>query len=408
MWEAIASNKRKSVMLITIMGILMVGLGMVLGGAMGGEQAIPFGGIIAFGLWLVMTLVSFYGGDSLFLASAGARQIRKQDHPVLFNIVEEMCVASGLSTIPKIYIIDDPRPNAFAVGRNPEHASVAVTAGLLNRLNRDEVQGVVAHELAHIQNRDILYVMVAAVMVGVVALLSDFFLRYLWFSGGRHRSSRRSDGGNQAQAILMVVGIVLAIVGPIAAQLLYFALSRRREYLADACGAQSSRYPEGLASALEKISRDPGMAESKNRAMAPMYIVPPRAASVAFAAAGLTSTHPPTEDRVRVLRSMAGASLADYEAAYRKAHGGSSVVPESAVKASRPVGVRPAWEEDQPATEKPSRTQKVRETGDLLFKLNQFTFINCACGARLKIPPAFKSPQVKCPRCERVHPVQKA
>jgi heat shock protein HtpX len=403
MWEAIASNKRKSIVLITVMGMLMILVGLAIGGAMGGEEGVIVGGVIALVMWIVMTLVSYYGGDSLFLASAGAKQIEHSDHETLFNIVEEMCVACGLATVPKVYIIDDPRPNAFAVGRDPEHASVAVTAGLLNRLNRDELQGVIAHELAHIQNRDILYVMVAAVMVGVIALLSDFFLRYLWFSGGR-RSSRRDNG--QAQMVLMVAGILLAILGPIAAQLLYFALSRRREYLADACGAQYTRYPEGLASALEKIAQDPGMSQTKNRAMAPMYIVPPRAAT-AFAAAGLTSTHPPTQKRIGILRAMGGASLADYEKAYRNANGGS-MVPAGAVKASRPVGVRPPWHEDeQQKKPKEDAREKARETSDLLFKLNKFIFLNCACGARLKVPPTFKSPKVKCPRCDRVHEVAK-
>jgi heat shock protein HtpX len=403
MWELIASNKRKSVVLITVMAMLMIGAGMLIGEAIA-PGAWLFGGLIALALWTGLSLVSYYGGDSVFLASVGARQIEKRDHPTLYNIVEEMRIASGLSNMPKIYIVDDPRPNAFAVGRDPEHASVAVTAGLLNRLNRDEVQGVVAHELAHIQNRDTLYVMVAAVMVGVIALMSDVFLRYLWFAGGRRRS--RSSGGGQAQAILMLAGILLAILGPIAAQLLYFALSRRREYLADACGALSTRYPEGLASALEKISRDPGMKEKKNRAMAPMYIVNP-SVGIAFAAAGLTSTHPPTDERVRILRSMGGASLADYEQAFSQVRG-ERIVPASVLKTARPVGVRPPWREKRPAEPEPGPREKARETADLLWRLNQYAFVSCACGARLKIPPGYKRDQVACPRCERVHDVRQA
>ncbi len=401
MWELIAANKRKSYVLITVMGMLMIGVGMIISEAMV-PGAWFVGGGFAFVLWIILTLISYYGGDSVFLASAGAKQIQKQDHPTLFNIVEEMCIAAGLATMPKVYIINDSRPNAFAVGRDPEHASVAVTAGLLNRLNRDEVQGVVAHELAHIHNRDILYVMVAAVMIGVIALMAHVFLRYMWFAGGRTRSRSRSSGGGQAQAIIMVVAILFAILAPIAAQLLYFALSRKREYLADACGAQFTRYPEGLASALEKISADPGLAEQKSKVMAPMYIVPPIAS--AFAAAGLTSTHPPTKERVRILRSMGGASLADYEAAYAKARGGS-IVPGGSLKTSRPVGVRPPWQETEAKKPEPTAQEKVRQTTDLLWKLNKYVFITCACGARLKIPPGFKSPQVRCPRCERIHDV---
>ena len=403
MWELIRANKRKSVILIGVMGALMVGVGMLIGEAMAPGGGWVFGGVIALALWTIMSLVSYYAGDGIFLASAGAKQIQKSDHATLHNIVEEMCIASGLSTLPKIYIIDDPRPNAFAVGRDPEHASVAVTAGLLNRLNRDEVQGVIAHELAHIQNRDILYVMIAAVMVGVIALMSDVFLRYLWFSGGgRHRSRRQGDG--QAQMIIMVAGILLAILGPIAAQMLYFALSRRREYLADACGAQFTRYPEGLASALEKIAADPGMREQKNRVMAPMYIVNPGAA--AFAAAGLMSTHPATKERINILRSMGGAGLAEYEAAFAKTTK-SSIVPGSALKTARPVGVRPPWKDDAPGKAKADKLDRVRETSDLLWKLNKYAIISCACGARLKLPPGFKGKQVSCPRCDHVHDVHR-
>ncbi len=385
----------------------MMGIFMVLGGMLIAAAIRPgarmSGGVIALIVWAILSLTSYYSGDSIFLSSVGAKEIKKEDHPTLFNIVEEMCIASGLSKIPKIYIIDDSRPNAFAVGRDPQHASVAVTAGLLNRLNRDEVQGVIAHELAHVQNRDILYVMLAAMMVGVVALMADFFLRYMWYSGGRHSSSRREKGGGQAQAVLLVVAIVFAILGPIAVQLLYFALSRRREYLADGCGALFTRYPEGLASALEKISANPGLKEKKNRVMAPMYIVNPLQES---RAAGLTSTHPPTADRIRILRSMAGASLAEYEAAYGEATK-HSIVPKSALETSRPIGIRPPWKEEKPEVPEPQPREKVRQTGDLLRKLNNFFFINCDCGVVLKVPPSFKSSRVQCPHCERMHDVRR-
>lgn len=399
MWELIAANKRKSIILLTIMAMIMIGAGMLIGEAVA-PGAWLFGASLAFILWLILSLVSYYSGDAVFLASAGAREIQRADHPTLFNIVEEMTIAAGLAAMPRIYIIDDPRPNAFATGRDPEHASVAVTAGLLNRLGRDEVQGVIAHELAHVQNRDVLYVMMAGVMIGVIVLLADVFLRIMWFGGGRRRSSRR-EGGGQAQIILLVLVIIFAILGPIAARMLYFALSRRREYLADACGATYTRYPEGLASALEKISSNPGMAENKNRAMAPMYIINPLQA--ALSAVGLFSTHPATEDRVAVLRSMAGASLADYEQAYKKAKGGG-LVPSGALKTSRPVGVRPAWQ-DEPGRPQPTAQQRARETSDMLWKLNKYIFIPCLCGVQLKVPPGFKSATVRCPKCERVHDI---
>lgn len=397
MWELIAANKRRSVVLIAAMGVFMAAAGMVIAEAMV-PGAFIFGGFVALLLWGILSLVSYYGSDAIFLASAGARQIQKEDHPVLYNIVEEMSIAAGLSKPPKVYIIDDPRPNAFAVGRDPDHASVAVTAGLLNRLDRDEVQGVVAHEIGHVHNRDILYVMLAAMMVGVIALLADIFLRYTWYTGGRHRG-RRSRGG-QAEAVLMLIALLFAILGPLAAQLLYFALSRRREYLADANGALFTRYPEGLASALEKIAADPGMAEQKNRVMAPMYIVNPMAAS--GKAVSLFSTHPPTAARVRVLRSMAGASLSDYEAAYQRATG-RAIVPRGALETSRPVGVRPAWRPEE--VREPPPHERVRATNDLLWRLNRYVFVDCPCGARLKVPPGYRAPDVRCPRCGRFHEV---
>ncbi|MFO7899411.1 MAG: M48 family metallopeptidase [Planctomycetota bacterium] len=403
MWEAIRTNKRKSVVLISVMGTVMILAGMVVGLVVAGPKGWLFGGVIAFFLWVVLAATSFYGGDQIFLASVGARRIEKSDHPTLYNIVEEMCVASGLSRIPDIYIVNDTRPNAFAVGRDPEHASVAVTAGLLNRLNRDEVQGVIAHELAHVNNRDILYVTIAGVMVGVIALLADVVIYSIWFSGGRMRSRSRGGGGGQAQAVILLVGLAFAILGPIAAQMLYFALSRRREYLADACGAQYTRYPEGLASALEKISRRPGLAEQKNRALAPMYIVNPMEAA-GFAAQSLFSTHPPTRQRIRILRAMGGASLADYEAAYAQA-GEGSIIPKSSLETARPVGVRPPGAEREEKEPEPSRKEKARETSDLLWRLNDYAFISCACGARLKVPPSFQASQVRCPRCDRVHDV---
>ena len=206
MWELIAANKRKSVILLTIMAMILIGAGMLIA-----ETVAPgawlLGGFLAFILWLILSLLSYYSGDTIFLASAGARQIKRTDHPTLFNIVEEMTIAAGLGTMPRIYIIDDPRPNAFATGRDPEHASVAVTAGLLNRLNRDEVQGVIAHELAHVQNRDVLYVMLAGVMIGVIALMADVFLYALWFGGGRHRSSSSgcSTGGSSPMSATLEV-----------------------------------------------------------------------------------------------------------------------------------------------------------------------------------------------------------
>jgi heat shock protein HtpX len=220
-----------------------------------------------------------------------------------------------------VFVIWDGAPNAFAAGRSPERACVAVTSGLMEKLSRDELQGVVAHEMGHVHNRDVLYMTLLGVMVGAIVLMCDFFLRYFWVFGGRGRSrSRRGGGGGGAQLVFIVIGLVLAILAPILARLLYLATSRRREYLADANGAVFSRYPAGLASALEKIAADTEPLEAANRATAPMYIVNPlRKASGRRGLSRLMSTHPPLAERIAILRSMGtGLSLDEYQKAWQQ------------------------------------------------------------------------------------------
>jgi heat shock protein HtpX len=311
-----------------------------------------------------------------------------------------MKIASSMPSMPRIYIIDDESPNAFAAGRKPENSVVAVTAGLLKKLNRDELQGVIAHEMAHIQNRDILFVTLAGVMMGSIVLLSDIFLRSVFYTGGgRRRSGGR--GGGQGAAIFMIIAIVLAIVGPIVARLLYFALSRRREYLADANGALFTRYPEGLASALEKISGDTAALSTANRVTAPLYIINPLH-KAGVRASNLTSTHPPIDKRVNILRGMGNsASLIAYNKAFKKAMGKSGdVIPASGLRSTKSVPVRQA----SPEAKKPeSKRKKVQGINDLVEKVNQYAFLACLCGLRMKIPPEMKEKKVKCPRCGRAN-----
>ena len=398
MWEQIASNKRRSFFLI----VLLAGL-LVVTGYAAGEAFIPgagaFGAVTAALVWFVMCLVSYYGGGSILLATAGARRIEHDDSPVLHNVVEEMKIASGLKRMPAVYIIDDPSPNAFATGRNPDHAAVAVTAGLLNRCSRDELQGVIAHEIAHVQNRDILLMVIAGVMVGTIVLLADVFWRMLFYgSVARRRTSRK--GGGQAQLIFLLVAIVLAILAPILARLIYFACSRRREYLADASSALYTRYPEGLASALEKIASSKETLRAASRAMAPMYIVNPLKKQ-GMAAHDLTSTHPPISRRVQILRGMAGTGFGAYDAACRNALG-RPVLPPSALEEARAVEKRRA------AEEKESDVERLRRTNDLLWRLQNFLFITCACGSRLKVPPRFKGEKIRCPVCLRFHALKRS
>jgi len=303
--------------------------------------------------------------------------------------------------MPKIYIIPDPAPNAFATGRSPQTASVAVTAGLLGRLNRDELQGVIAHEISHILHRDILFVTLAGIMLGSIVLLSQVFLRGMFYSsmGSRRRYSGGGKGGGQAQLIMLVIAIIAAILAPIMAYLLYFALSRRREYLADAGSARLTRYPEGLASALEKIANDksPQLA-TVNKVTAPMYIVNPFKKKGQMKLSDLTSTHPPISERVKILRNMThGASFKDYSDSFSNVTKTKTVIPPAALT-KEAVALRQAGAE---AKKKQRLETQMRQVGDIMRKVNQFVFLTCLCGLKLKIPPNFKGKSVACPRCKR-------
>ncbi|MDT8302082.1 MAG: M48 family metallopeptidase [Sedimentisphaerales bacterium] len=401
MWELIRANKRSSIFLMVLMAVVLILLGFIIGMAFFGSEGGFFGLIIATAIWLVLTLISFSSGDQILLAASKAKPITHDVHPQLFNIVEEMKIAAGLPAMPKIYIINDPAPNAFATGRSPESASVAVTAGLLARLNRDELQGVIAHEISHILHRDILFLTLAGIMLGSIVLLSQVFLRGMFYSsmGSRRRYSSGGKGGGQAQLVMMIVAIVAAILAPIMAYLLYFALSRRREYLADAGGARLTRYPEGLASALEKIANDPSpQLASVNKVTAPMYIANPFKKKKQRKLSDLTSTHPPISERIKILRNMSqGASFKDYSDAYTSVTHNKTVVPVAALT-KEDIALREA---DVKARKEQRTENQMRQVGDIMRKVNQFVFLTCACGLKLKIPPNFKSKKVDCPRCRR-------
>ena len=251
--------------------------------------------VLAIGIAIIQGWASYYQGDKIALMISGAQEIKHNQNEQLFHVVENLCIAGGLP-MPKIYIIPDSAPNAFATGRDPKHASLAVTSGLLEKLNKTELEGVIAHELSHIGNRDILVMTITMILAGAIALLSDFFMRSLWF---RNRDDRNNSG-----QIILLVGIILAILTPIVASLMQLAVSRKREYLADASGALLTRYPEGLASALEKIAKDKEPLEAANKATAMLYIENPLKDSKGWLNS-LFSTHPPVADRIKRLRSMA-------------------------------------------------------------------------------------------------------
>jgi heat shock protein HtpX len=381
--------------LIAGMGVLLLVLGYVLGLYFFSNAAA--GMIIALIVWGIMYLLAYFQGESILLSVSGAKKITRDDHPRLYNIVEEMKIASGLEKMPDIYIVDDPAPNAFATGRSPDRASVAVTSGLLQRLNRDELQGVIGHEISHIKNRDVLLMSVAGIILGTIVILAWYATRVMFFSGMSGGGRRDSKSGGGGQIIILLVGIVLMILAPIAAQLLYFAISRKREYLADASSALYTRYPEGLASALEKIASSTDQLKKVNQATAPMYTVNPFREK-GRAASDLTSTHPPISQRVKILRAMAGASPAAYEEAYHKIKGGGGIIPASALADTGAVALRAPSAETKP---EPNDIERARETSNVLWNMGNYRTVDCECGARLRVPPSIKGPAIQCPRCGR-------
>jgi len=399
-WEQIRSNQIRSVVLTIGMGALLVLIGYFIG--LYFFDSAFAGLVIAILVWAILSLVAYFQGDSVLLRMHGAKKIRPDDHPRLYNVVEEMKIASGLEKMPDVYIIDDPALNAFAIGRDPNRASVAITSGLLQKLNRDELQGVIAHEISHIKNRDVLLMTMCSILLGTIVILAWYGSRFMIFgamTGGRRSSSRGGGGGN---IIILVVALVFMILAPIMAQLIYLAISRKREYLADASAALYTRYPEGLASALEKLGASTGQLKSANQATAPMYIVNPFRKK-GMKASDLSSTHPPLSERIRVLRAMAGASFNDYDQAYRQVHrGGKGVIPAANIAA---VTVPLAATRPEVRTGEPDQMQRARETKDVMWRLSDYNTITCDCGARLRVPPTFKEPRIKCPHCGRTHQV---
>jgi len=296
MYSAMETNRRNSFLLVVGITALLVVLGYFLGNYWGSGY---FGIGLAMVIAITMSLTAYYSGDKMILAMSRAKRIEKKDNPQLFNVVEELSIAAGLP-MPAVYVIEDSAPNAFATGRDPEHAAIAITTGLLEKLNRDELQGVIAHEMSHIGNRDILYATMVGILVGTIVMVSDFFLRSFFWTGGRRRKKGGQGGGG---AIVLVIAILLAILAPLFAKLLQLAVSRQREYLADATAVKLTRYPDGLASALEKIANDREVLEVANRATQHLYIVNP-IKPFEKRAKSLFSTHPPIGERIARLRAM--------------------------------------------------------------------------------------------------------
>ncbi|MBU0648869.1 M48 family metallopeptidase [Patescibacteria group bacterium] len=296
MYKQIDSNKTRTVILMVIFIVFILALGYV------------FGEISEFGYWGValaivisvsMALLSYYRGDKIALWTAGAKPITQKGNPYVYRLVENLCITAGLP-LPKIHIVNEPAPNAFATGRDPKHASIALTTGLIESLENEELEGVIAHELSHIKNYDIRLMMVVLVLVGIIALLANWMFRISFYGHG----GRRREGGGQLALIILVIGVALAILSPVIAELMKLAVSRKREYLADASGALLTRYPEGLAKALEKIAAYPKPMARANNATAHLFISSPFGPQPKKWMTKLFSTHPPIKDRITKLREM--------------------------------------------------------------------------------------------------------
>jgi heat shock protein HtpX len=304
-YSAIRRNRRDSWLLVAaVAGVLAL-----LGGAIGAATGYGWWGVgIALGVAAVMSVGSYFGGDQLVLLSSGAKQVDAAqpagEYRQLLNVVNEMRLAAGIP-MPEVYVIDDTAPNAFATGRDPRHASIAVTRGLVDKMDREELQGVIAHEMSHVGNYDIRFTLLVGVLVGAIALLADWFLRFTFWGGSRRSSRDDNGGGGGGAAILFLLAIVLAVLAPLISRLVQLAVSRRRESLADVSGVELTRNPHGLASALRKISDDPEVLEVANRATQHLYIVNP-IKSFEERSKSMWDTHPPIGERIRVLERLAG------------------------------------------------------------------------------------------------------
>jgi heat shock protein HtpX len=299
LYTHIASNERKTWLLMSVFFIVVILLGFVFSQALGDSKILYY----AVGFSIISSFISYWYSDKIVLTMSNAHPLTQESNLEIYRLVENLCITAGLP-VPKIYLIDDTAPNAFATGRNAEHAAIALTTGLVQKLEKAELEGVIAHELSHIGNRDILVATIATVLVGVVVLLADFFLRWSVF-GGRRRSDDNQPA--QLQIIITIAALVLAILAPLFASLLQLAISRKREFLADADGAMLTRYPEGLARALEKISQDQEPLEVANRATAHLYFASPFKEDTGKKVGFFTKvfmSHPPVEERVAALLDL--------------------------------------------------------------------------------------------------------
>ncbi len=403
MWELIAQNKRKSIIILFAMLLILLLLGGLIGAWISYPDGWMWGIPTAVLIWLIMALIAYHAGDKIILNVSRATQITKDSYPRLYNVVEEMKIAASLPHMPEIYIMNDSAMNAFATGVKPERSAIVVTAGLLENLNRDELQGVIAHEMGHILNRDVAFMTFAGVLLGSINIISHTFLRALFY-GSVSRRGKLSGNMGRSNPMLFMFTLIFTVIAPLLASLFYFAISRKREYLADATSARLTRYPEGLASALEKISGSAADTVYYNKITAPMFIINPAYAAEPNAGEALLnfSTHPPTHDRIRILRDLHGkgvVSLREYQGVYSNRHKRDySLIPPSGLKDKNGVPIRKPSEPETAQQKK----KTIRDVQDVLLAASGYYFIPCTCGLNIKVPPKLGKSHIQCPRCGKM------
>ena len=344
--------------------------------------------IVVYGYFFVTLIIASHDSKNVFLKLSNARFALRAYYPKLFNIVQEMSIASGLSTMPEIYIIDEDSPNAFACGKDPQTASVVVTKGLLARLNRDELQAVVAHEISHIVNRDILYLLYTSCLLGCMVFISDFVIKFL-----RSCSNRRSFNGG---AIYIIPFVLISLVLVALSKIFYFCLSKKREYLADACAVQFTRNPMALANALKKIDEEQTYFVNTNPITSAMFIVSPLN--------NKEKTHPPIEKRIQILLRLSSCNIAAYNNSYQKVLGKKSSI------VSKKIIDKPSYSKVIPIVATTLANQTVqdeisnhREAYDTMLKMENYSFIKCDCDTKLKVPKELKGQKIPCPHCKKIH-----
>ena len=405
MWELIAANRRRSIILFSLMGIVLLLLGSIIGYHVFDYTSWYWGTAIAFLCWAVLAGLSFFQGDRLILSMVKANKANPNHYPMLYNVVDEMRIASGLPYRPHVFVIPEKAPNAFATGKNSKSGSIVVTTGLITILNRDELQGVIAHETAHLLNRDIVFMTHASIMLGSIVFLSDVFLRSFLYSGGRFGKVRRK-AMNRGIVFVYLASLIFAVLSPLIAQVLYYAISRKREFLADATAARLTRYPTGLASALHKISISTYSIAKENqtvtKAIAPFYIVNPfqnQMRLINF------NTHPPLEKRIAILNKLRhSVNYLTYQKVYSSVCGekgkSSNILPRSALNELSLVAVRVAEVIENQKTNE-NIIDIHRENEDRIKAEENYRFLQCTCGMKIKVPEEFNKTHIQCPKCKK-------